>query len=597
MIRQIPAPSPRTRAIRAGAVLLALSLASVAAALVAEAGATNGFDLWDGLRTVLIFVTTGWLAWGAMLALSGLPQPSRARKQVPQLVLPEPRTVVLVPICNEDAVATFTRIEAMHHSASEAGLTLDIAVLSDTQDAANAEREKAAFADLIAATGGAGRIFYRRRTDNRGRKAGNIEEFIRNSGGAYEFAVILDADSLMEGETLREMIAKMQADPRLGLLQTLPRIVSAHSLFGRAMQFAASFHGPIFTRGLERMQGNTGPFWGHNAIVRVRAFAESCALPELSGKPPFGGHILSHDYVEAALLARAGWKVQVDHSIDGSFEEGPENVLSYAKRDRRWCQGNLQHIRLLWAPGLAGWSRFVFLQGILAYVVSLLWASFLLVSIAATVLAPPPDYFPEPYNLFPVFPSDRTKEITALAIGIVGLLILPKLGILFDAIRSGRVHKFGTPGKVFSSLLLEILLSSLLAPVMMMFQVRAVLQVFLGRDGGWPANARGEGLIHVWEAFRASAWIVAVGAVGLAAAYYLSAGLVPWLLPVGVPMIAAPLLIAWSSRPLTHTLFRVPDEDHPSPVVARYRALMAAKLKPMTQGGTSPTQVTADAAA
>ncbi|GGG81894.1 glucans biosynthesis glucosyltransferase H [Salipiger pallidus] len=584
----------RTVAVRSAAIIGALLLAFIASALVAEAGATDGFSLWDGLRTALIFITTAWLAWGAMLALWGLP--AMRAQRVPELQLPEPKTVVLVPICNEDPVETFSRINAMYGSANDAGLALDFAILSDTQATEAAALEEATYRRLLAETGGAGRIFYRRRTDNSGRKAGNIEDFFRRSGGAYEFAVILDADSLMEGQTLRRMIAQMQQDPKMGLLQTLPRVIGAHSFFGRAMQFAAAFHGPIFTRGLERMQGNTGPFWGHNAIVRVKAFAESCALPELRGKPPFGGHILSHDYVEAALLARGGWKVKVDHTIEGSFEDGPENVLSYAKRDRRWCQGNLQHMRLLFAPGLVGWSRFVFLQGILAYIVSLFWAGFLLVSVASTLMAPAPDYFPEPYQLFPVFPSDRTLEITALAIGIVGLLILPKLAILFDAVMSGRVRSFGGTLRAFGSLVIEVLLSSLMAPIMMMYQVRAVLQVLSGRDGGWPANARGEGKLPLSHAAKASTWIVAFGAAGLAAVWMLSADLVPWLLPVCVPMILAPLLISWTSRPLTHALFRVPDEAEASPVVASYRRIVARTTAHDPRPSTL-TGATADATA
>jgi membrane glycosyltransferase len=169
--------------------------------------------------------------------------------------------------------------------------------------------------------------------------------------------VILDADSLMEGATILEMIRRIEAEPRLGLLQTLPRVVRARSRFGRAMQFAAGFHSPVFARGLAAMQGRTGPFWGHNAIVRLRAWAESCGLPELPGRAPFGGHILSHDYVEAALLARAGWTVRLDPDLGGSYEEGPENIIDHAKRDRRWCQGNLQHLRIVFAQGLTLPSR------------------------------------------------------------------------------------------------------------------------------------------------------------------------------------------------------------------------------------------------
>ncbi len=265
-------------------------------------------------------------------------------------------TAILVPVYNEDPVATFARIAAMDASlrATGPGDRFHFAILSDTRSDEVAARERIWFLRLLADTHGEGRIFYRRRTQNKGRKAGNIEDFIKRAGAAYEFAIILDADSLMEGATMVEMVRRMEAAPDLGLLQTLPTIIRAKSRFGRTMQFAGAFYSPIFARGLAMMQGRTGPFWGHNAIVRVKAFAQSCGLPELSGRPPFGGHILSHDYVEAALLARAGWTVRVDDDLAGSYEEAPENIIDHAKRDRRWCQGNLQHARLIFAPGLKG---------------------------------------------------------------------------------------------------------------------------------------------------------------------------------------------------------------------------------------------------
>ncbi|TCO71226.1 glucans biosynthesis glucosyltransferase MdoH [Rhodovulum euryhalinum] len=566
---RVPFPDIRTLALRAAALGFAALAASSAAALLAEASTQDGLHGWDVVRTALIFITTAWLAWGAAGAFVGLP-PRRRRAERPPLLLPQPPTVVLVPVCNEDPVTTFARIAAMDGSIRAAGLTVDIAVLSDTRDDIAAARERDAFARLLAETGGAGRLFYRRRNDNRGRKAGNIEEFIRTSGAAYRFAVILDADSLMEGETIRQLIARMQADPKLGLLQTLPKIIGAHSLFGRAMQFSAAFHAPVFARGLARMQGATGPFWGHNAIVRVNAFAESCGLPALSGPPPFGGHIYSHDYVEAALLARAGWKVELDETIGGSFEEGPDNILAHARRDRRWCQGNLQHARLLSTPGLAPWSRFVFVQGIFAYVAPLFWGAFLVASIAATVTAPPPDYFPEPYQLFPVFPSDRTKEIITLAIGIVGLLLLPKLAILWSAGRSGRAQGFGGRARATGSVLTEIVLSSLLAPLMLMYQSRAVLQVLSGRDGGWPANQRGEGRLSPGQGLVAGFWILAAGVLSLAVVRMIAPELTVWLLPICLPMMAAPLLIWATSHPLAQTLFTVPEETDPSPVIRAF---------------------------
>ncbi|WP_203595215.1 glucans biosynthesis glucosyltransferase MdoH [Salipiger sp. PrR002] len=569
----LPSPDRKTVATRFLAALFALAAAGTATALLLEVALQDGVAVWDFVRAGLILVTTAWLAWGAALALSGL-APMRRRAPA-ELQLPQPRTAVLVPICNEDPVATFARIAAMDRSIRDAGVEADVAILSDTRDDAAAAAERKAFVKLLDTTGGQGRIFYRRREDNRGRKAGNIEDFFRRSGGAYEFAVILDADSLMEGSAIRQMIARMQADPQMGLLQTLPRVVGGRSFFGRAMQFAAAFHGPVFTRGLARMQGATGPFWGHNAIVRVRAFAESCGLPELQGKAPFGGHILSHDYVEAALLARGGWKVEVDASIDGSFEEGPENLLSFAKRDRRWCQGNLQHIRLVMAPGLAPWSRFVFILGIFSYLVSLLWFGFLVASVIAAVTAPPPDYFPEPHLLFPVFPSDRTKEMIALMIGIFGLLIMPKFAILTESALTHRVAGFGGVMRAFWSVIVEVLLTSLIAPLMLMYQTKAVLQVLSGRDGGWPSSQRGEGQLTIMQGLRAGAWITVTGAVALGVTFWLSRDLVPWLLPVCLPMLFAPLLIAWTSRPLTHKLFVTPDEGNPSPVVVSYREILA----------------------
>ena len=397
-------PDRATMRARAFALGFAAAMGFGAFALIVQASAQDGIAAVDVLRAGLILVTTLWLAWGtgqALLGLAGRGAVAPAGRSPGAA-----RTVVLVPICNEDPVATFARIAAMAGSLAAEGLgeAVDFAVLSDTTDPGIAARERVWFARLMAERAGAGRIFYRRRAANTGRKAGNVEDFIRHSGAAYDYAVILDADSLMEGATIAEMIRRMAGEPGLGLLQTLPRIVGAGSVFGRAMQFSAAFYAPVFARGLARMQGRTGPFWGHNAILRIGAFAASCGLPELAGPPPFGGHILSHDYVEAALLARAGWTVRLDVDLDGSYEEGPENLVAYARRDRRWCQGNLQHARLLAAPGLRGWSRFVFLQGILAYLASLIWGAFLAVSVWAAADGRPAELLPAAAPAVPGLP-------------------------------------------------------------------------------------------------------------------------------------------------------------------------------------------------
>lgn len=568
----MPAPATEimARSLASLAGLYALRFLAIAFSLIAGIGAfilflqfgsVDGIDALDVTRAVLILISTQWLALGATVALIGLTSRARPPKYDPKAPI-KGRTVVLVPVYNEDPLVTFARIAAMDASLAATGdaASVHFAVLSDTRNDLIAAREKLIFARLVAERNAVGRFFYRRREQNTGKKAGNIEDFITRSGGAYDYAVILDADSLMEGETILQMIRRMEAQPRLGLLQTLPKVIRARSRFGRAMQFAAAFFSPIFARGLAMVQGETGPFWGHNAIVRTRAFAESCGLPALKGKPPFGGHVMSHDYVEAALLARAGWIVRLDDDLGGSYEEGPENIVDHAKRDRRWCQGNLQHSRIIGAPGLRLWSRFVFSQGIMAYIAPLFWVGFILASIAAPLLAPPPDYFPTPYWPIPYFPPSEASKAISLAIGIFGLLFLPKVLIATRMALTGAAKGFGGPILAFASTLSELALSSITAPVLLMYSTRSVLQVVMGRDGGWPTNNRGDGTLSLKDSFAASHWIVTIGLVGLMTTWFFAPGLLLWLLPVGLPMVFSPLILSWSSRPSRSRLMGVPSE-------------------------------------
>jgi membrane glycosyltransferase len=577
-------------ALRGLALALSLLAGLGAFVLFLQFGDADGLDALDILRALLILISTLWLAWGAVQALIGLTSFARPPAYDPAAPI-RGRTAILMPVYNEDPLATFSRVAAMDASLAAVGDSAQIhfAILSDTRNETIARREVQLFAHLVADRHGMGRFFYRRREMNTGKKAGNIEDFITRSGAAYDYALILDADSLMDGATILQMIRRMEAEPRLGLLQTLPKVIRARSRFGRAMQFSASFFSPVFARGLAMMQGETGPFWGHNALVRVRAFAESCGLPALRGKPPFGGHVMSHDYVEAALLARAGWIVRLDDDLDGSFEEGPENIVDHAKRDRRWCQGNLQHSRIIGAPGLRAWSRFVFAQGIMAYIAPLFWLGFILASIAAPLMAPPPDYFPEPYWPFPYFPPSEASKAIGLAIGIFGLLLLPKILIATRAALSGRARGFGGPALAFASTIGELAFSSLTAPVLLMYATRSVFQVLLGRDGGWPTNNRGDGSLSLRESFLAAHWIVSIGLIGLAATWLFAPGLFLWLLPVGVPMIFAPVLLWWSSHPSTGRLMGVPTEYAPPPIMvlhdqifARWTAALDAEPAPET---------------
>ncbi|MCO6184758.1 glucans biosynthesis glucosyltransferase MdoH [Rhizobium sp. L1K21] len=574
-------------ALRIVALLSAMAIGASAFFIFLQIGSVDGIDGLDVFKAALILISTLWLAWGAIQGLMGLITTAKPPKYDPEAPI-KGKTIILMPVYNEDPMVSLSRLAAMDMSLERAGDPAEIhfAVLSDTRNENVAAEEQTTFARLVQDRQGIGRFFYRRRTDNTGKKAGNIEDFIVRSGGAYDYAVILDADSLMEGETILQMIRRMEAEPRLGLLQTLPKIVRAESRFGRAMQFSASFFSPIFCRGLAMMQGETGPFWGHNAIVRVNAFAESCGLPVLRGAPPFGGHVMSHDYVEAALLARSGWIVRVDDDLQGSYEEGPENIIDHAKRDRRWCQGNLQHSRILGAPGLRPWSRFVFIQGIMAYIAPLFWLAFLAAMMGSAPFATQPDYFPEPNWPFPYFPPSKTAEAVGLFVGVFGLLLVPKLLVAVRASITGRARGFGGVFQSFASTIWELIFSSLIAPILLMFATRSVYQVLLGKDGGWPTNNRGDGRLTYKESIVASSWIVLTGIAGLLYGYFFAPELFVWLLPVGIPMICAPLILHWSSMPSTGGLFNVPMEYAPPPVLILHDYVLDAWSRDESQSAS-----------
>jgi len=536
----------------------------------------DGTGPLDLFRTALFTLTSFWLVWGGVAGVIGVLAPPRPRPAGTDR--PEGMTAVLMPVYNEDAAASFARIAAMNRSIVSLGMAdrFHFIILSDTNQADVAVEEQGWFERLMEEPQAAGRIFYRRREKNVGKKAGNIEDFVSRSGGAYDYALILDADSLMAGETIVALARRMDEDKKLGLLQTVPEVIHAHSLFGRLMQFSSSYLSPFFARGTAAMQGGDGPYWGHNAIVRVKAFAACCGLPVLSGKPPSGGHILSHDYVEAALLSRGGWKVEVDPSLNGSFEEGPENLIEYAKRDRRWCQGNLQHRRLLEAPGLKFWSRFTFLQGIMAYLASPLWLLLLAAGILATAM--PGRYWWR----------DDESGIWVLAVAVVVTLLLPKFMIFFRSRSVGRNRSFGGSLRAGLSVLAEILLSTLLAPIMLCFQSKAVFEILFGLDGGWPATNRSQGRVSFGLAFAASWWVTIAGAVVLAISMAFAADLVPWLLPVALPAIFAPVLIVLTSRGIENgrepVLFTTISESEPAPVILEQQRIYHG----WTQDGLTP---------
>ena len=279
-------------------------------------------------------------------------------------------TAVAMPIYNEDVETVFGNIRSVYDSLREREeLELyDFYILSDSTDPAKAVEEGMAWADLCRQTNGFGKLYYRRRKLPVNRKSGNIADFCRRWGHRYRYMVVLDADSVMTGGGVSSMVRLMEANPRAGIIQTMPRLVKAETVFARIQQFAARLYSPAFAAGLNFWQQGVGNYWGHNAIIRVPPFLANCGLPVLPGSAPIGGKILSHDFVEAALMLDAGWQVWFAYDLEGSYEESPPNLTEYVKRDRRWCQGNLQHIWFLLARNIQPISRIHLVQGILAYV-------------------------------------------------------------------------------------------------------------------------------------------------------------------------------------------------------------------------------------
>ncbi|HEY4449490.1 MAG TPA: glucans biosynthesis glucosyltransferase MdoH [Steroidobacteraceae bacterium] len=553
-----------------------------ATALLIDVLEANGIKNIEIVGLVLFFGLFTWIAGALWTAIAGFAMRLAGRDPVGIDMESlagrtlTTRTAVVMPIYNEDPVRVGAGLTATWSSLlreSEQG-AFDLFILSDTSDASIAEDEERMWQGLTARYG-AGRVFYRRRHDRSERKAGNIADFVRRWGANYECMLVLDADSVMSGHALVTLARAMEAHPQIGILQSLPVSVGRETLFGRLIQFGSRLQSPMLSSGLAWWQAGDSNYWGHNAIVRLRPFAQHCTLPRLSGKPPLGGDILSHDFVEAAFMRRAGFEVRQLPELEGSWEEVPANVLDYAARDRRWTQGNLQHSRVLGFPGLHPLSRVHLLTGIVAYVSSPMWFALLLLSslLSAIEAAKKPQYFwPGLQSLFPHWPQIRSGEVA----GIFGLtlvvLLLPKILGAILAMRDRSLRRqFGGTVPMCVSLLVEQLFSMLLAPSMMLFHSTFVAQTLLGRSVSWNAQERNERGVTFKEAFRRQKWHLALGVAWGVAMLYLAPQFFWWLTPVLAGLLAGIPLIVWTSRTSAGRLFRraglllTPEETAPPP--------------------------------
>jgi membrane glycosyltransferase len=591
--------------LRRGAVFGATLLSAAAAALaLRDVLSVNGLTTLEQVLVGLFVINFLWIALSFWSAIAGFVTLWTGWR-TPGLHWPEgrdaegrlrERTAILMPVYNEDPARVYGALSAMRDSLAATGQldAFDFFVLSDTTDPDVWVAEEigwaAAGAEADADGGSAGgRLFYRKRRHNIARKAGNIADFCRRWGLRYNHMVVLDADSVMTGEALVGMVRLMQANPRAGIIQVPPAIVNRNSLFARLQQFASRVYGPVYAAGLAFWQLGDGNYWGHNAIIRVRAFIDGCGLPTLPGKAPFGGHILSHDFVEAALIRRAGWRVWMVPELGGSYEECPPTMLDFAKRDRRWAQGNLQHLAVLPARGLHPISRLHLLMGIMSYLASPIWLVFLvvglLVGVEANIIVP--RYFPPYETLFPEWPVfDRTQAISLFAVSM-GMLLTPKLlGLALLARSRAAARGFGGTGRAAAGMLVESVISALVAPAMMLFHSRFVADILLGRDSGWTRQNR-DGGTGWGEALARHAGHMVFGAVLATAAWFVLPVLLWWLSPLLVGLaLAVPLAVLTGSERAGLWLRRrgllvIPEETAPPAVLTaanarteRYAALL-----------------------
>lgn len=584
-VRMIPVSKPLFR--RQLYYILVLLTTVAALFLLSGVFQRDGTTPLEGLLLLLYMLLILWISASFWTAILGLWSLLRGRVHL-SAHTPAPReksggelthgkTALVMPIYNEEPERVFAGLRAIYQSLLKTGQaeTFEIFILSDTQDPNVWVEEELHWYRMCQDLNAHGRIFYRNREDNSGRKSGNITDFCKRWGKRYRYMVVLDADSLMGGSTLVQMVELMDANRRVALIQAPPQPVNRDSLFARILQFAASLYGPLFSAGVAFWQLGSSNYWGHNAIVRMQPFAQHCGLPKLSGREPFGGEILSHDFIEAALLHKAGWEVWLATDLKESYEEIPSTVIDYAKRDRRWCQGNLQHLRILFARGLHPVSRLHLAMGIMSYLASPLWLLFLVVAGIEAYLQSrtEPVYF-FANHLFPVWPVSYTIEMTTVLVVTLSMLFLPKLlGFILLSLQKDKLESYGGALKVSFSMILEILFSVLLAPLLMLYQSRFVAAILLRQSIGWPAQHRDDHRLSLKAAFIAHRGHTLIGLTAGIGCYFYVPQFFWWLTPVLAGLVLSiPFSIYSSSIHLGRWarkkgLFLIPEETRPPEIL------------------------------
>lgn len=596
-----PAGWPIGRTMAARTLLAGATLAGTVYGVVEmhRVAAIGGVAALEWLLIGVFAVAFAWIAFSAGNAVAGLL--FAPRRPGPVATDDDGLTAIVMPIYNEEPREVFAALAAMIGELPD-GLrtTFEVFIISDTTNAETWVAEERALA-ILRRMAGPTRVWYRRRRKNVHRKAGNVADFVRRWGGHYVHMVMLDADSLMTGECLVALRAAMVGDPGAGIIQTGPILIGGTTPFARAQQFANTVTGPVVSAGVAAWQGQDGNYWGHNAIIRMKAFATSAGLPDLAGKPPFGGTILSHDFIEAALIRRAGWTVTMLPGLKGSYEGAPTDLFGVIKRDRRWAQGNLQHARIIGSAGLRLASRIHLLIGIMAYLMSPVWLLLILTGIALSIQATfvRPEYFPDGFALFPTWPAFDAERMVTLFVISIGVLLLPKAIGFVRALFDGELRR-GCGGVIGLTLgtLAELLISTLIAPIMMLAQTGIVASILLGRAVGWMPQARRGGTVPWPAAVQFHLIHVAAGVAMAILALLHSPTLAAWMSPTLLSLVCAVPISKWvGSEWLGRRLRRLhlmltPQESAPPDTLRTARRL--AHYFPATLPGNALTTLAED---
>ena len=466
-----------------------------------------------------------------------LPAAARARHDA----VSRSRTAVVMPTRNEDPAEVIRRLGAMASwLESEApDEHYEFFILSDTQDAAIARQEEEAFAAWRTGAARPERLHYRRRTSNEGFKAGNVREFMERHGDRFEFMLVLDSDSVMSAHAIRRLVSIMDADSKIGILQPLIVGLPSTSPFARIFQYGMRHGMRVFATGSAWWQGDEGPYWGHNALIRIAPFREHCHLPRIPEHRFLGGQILSHDQVEAVLMRRAGYECRVLPLEEGSYEDNPPTLPDFLARDLRWCQGNMQYVNLLGLEGARLIGRQQLLFAILMYLGAPCWMLFLSVGLGHALTGTP--LFAGSVDL-------------AFGLGLFALMMTmtfaPKLlGILEVLLDRTKRQAFGGAGTVLKGLGVDFLFGVVAGPILALTHAIFVVGLFFGRTVQWTAQQRRGRMVGVGEALQNLWPHTLVGAGATLALAIIAPNILPWALPVLIGMMLAVPFACFTTSP------------------------------------------------